>query len=229
LSNFALEGRCEKPQLKFENCSQLMITNVSPGCPDDLGLGFGNGIEFINTDDCLWIGHQRRTGNPSFSNNGTRNLVLDAASERNRFYNFRIVGNIANEIQDNGTDNYGEFYDVSALNLGMQFMGKLRQGSVNAQNLTGVSGLSGSGTVAKNLRGSVTVSGTSTSATVTFGTAEADASYFLTLTPVAESGTPVADSRRIRSITKNTTGFTVNLVAAPGAGNSVTYDWHLIR
>ncbi|MDD3927244.1 MAG: glycosyl hydrolase family 28-related protein [bacterium] len=221
-------GRGEKPQFRFSGCNNLTISAVSPGSPMDIGTSVGNGIEFINTDDCIWTGHYRRSGNTAFNSSGVKNLVLDASSGRNRFYNFLIVGTAAGEIQDSGTDNYGEFYDVSGVN-GWQYAGKLRRGSLNAADLSGISGLSGSSTIARNLRGSVTVSGTATGTAVTFGAAEADAAYFLTLTPVAEGGTPAAESRTVRTVTKTAAGFTVNLAAAPGAGNSVTYDWHLIR
>ncbi|MDD3926088.1 MAG: glycosyl hydrolase family 28-related protein [bacterium] len=234
ITGIGTEGRSEKPQIKFENCSQLVLTNVTPGCPDDTGCGWGNGIELVNTDDCIWTAHWRGRWKPAFylgPNHDYKNLVLDAACERNRFYNWLIVGSIANEIQDNGTDNYGEFYDVSGRKLGHQFMGKLCRGDVNVRDLSGLSGISGTGIAARNLRGTVTVSGTSVCADVTFGTGkeEIDAAYYLTLTPVTQTGIPADNSRRILSVDKSAAGFRINVMAAPGTGNSITYDWHLVR
>ena len=92
-----------------------------------------------------------------------------------------------------------------------------------------IGGLSGTATEAKNLRGAVTVSDMNTSALASFGTSEPDGNYYLTLTPTSVSGTPAAGANRIASIDKVTTGFTVHIEAAPGAGNSITFDWHLIR
>ncbi|MDD3926087.1 MAG: glycosyl hydrolase family 28-related protein [bacterium] len=210
------------PQLRLTGCRSLTINGVS------LGTSGGNGIEFINTDDCSWTGHYRSKSDIAFSSIGRKNLVLDAGSRHNRFYNFHINGLAAKEIQDSGIDNYCECYDVGSAK-GWQFVGKLHQGSTDAKSVSGISGVSAGSIAARNLRGSVTISGTAVSAPVTFAVSEQDTSYYLTLTPVGGKGIPVADSRVVKSITKKITGFTVNLAAAPGAGNSVTYDWQLFR
>lgn len=90
-------------------------------------------------------------------------------------------------------------------------------------------GLSAGAVASANLRGQVTVSGAATTATNTFGTAEADASYNITLTPVSSTGTPAAGSNRVLSVSKLGASFTVTVEAAPGVGNTVTFDWKLIR
>jgi len=96
-------------------------------------------------------------------------------------------------------------------------------------NLIGSKGISATTTSANNLRGSLTISGTAASGTVVFDTPEPDANYFLTVTPTTIGGTPNPGSNRIRSISKTERGFTVTLENAPGQGNIVTLDWHLIR
>ena len=77
--------------------------------------------------------------------------------------------------------------------------------------------------------GSVTVSNTNTTGTVTFKYAEPDANYKVICTPSSVSGTPAASSTIITRITKTTTNFVVTVAAAPGAGNSVTFDYIIGR
>jgi hypothetical protein len=77
--------------------------------------------------------------------------------------------------------------------------------------------------------GSVTLSGTSDSAGVTFAAPEVDTSYGLVVTPGALGGTPATGSSRIASITKTTTGFALRTEMAPGSGSSVTFDWNIVR
>ncbi len=81
----------------------------------------------------------------------------------------------------------------------------------------GVSGISGTATRANNLRGTASLTA-ATSVAVTFGTAEADASYFVQLTPSAANGGCWVTS-------KGTGGFTINF-NAPFTGS---VDWLLIR
>lgn len=77
------------------------------------------------------------------------------------------------------------------------------------------------------LSGSVTISGTDTTGSVTLSPAQADTNYYVTLGTRPVSGTPphvVADYGN-----KLTTGFDVTITAPPGAGNSVAVDWSLNR
>ncbi|MGH7295211.1 MAG: NosD domain-containing protein, partial [Polyangiaceae bacterium] len=90
-------------------------------------------------------------------------------------------------------------------------------------------GLSSTATPSANLSGQATCTGGSGA---TFGytlSTEEDTSYRLVLTPVGSTGTPAAWSNRAKSVSKTTTGGTVTLEADPGAGSSVTFDWHLLR
>lgn len=96
-------------------------------------------------------------------------------------------------------------------------------------NLIDSRGISATATSANNLRGSLTISDTATSGAVTFDRPESDANYFLTVTPTTIVGSPQLGSNRIRSITKTKSNFTVELELAPGKGNDVKFDWHLIR
>jgi len=89
--------------------------------------------------------------------------------------------------------------------------------ATNGHLLAGsVDGISGTSTLPRNLRGSCTFAA-STTCTVTFGVAEADANYFITLGPNA--------NKTFWWSAKATTGFTINA----SASSSDIVDWHLIR
>ena len=78
--------------------------------------------------------------------------------------------------------------------------------------------------------GQTTITGAATTAAVTFGGPEADTSYYVlaTITAVTDA-TPVAGSTTMWVTGKATTGFTLNLEAAPGGTDSVTVDWAVLR
>jgi hypothetical protein len=100
--------------------------------------------------------------------------------------------------------------------------------SIEHGKISGLKGLSGSQTAAKNLNGHVDISGSSTSGTVTFATAEVDASYLVTSLVVLDlAGTPATKSAKAASLA--TGGFTINLDAAPGSSNSVRVFWSVQR
>ena len=80
-----------------------------------------------------------------------------------------------------------------------------------------VKGVSGTATQANNLRGQVTFAGAAT-ATVTFGTAEDDATYF-----IATSGDV---NENFWATAKGTSGFTIN---SSNAASTANVDWILIR
>lgn len=80
-----------------------------------------------------------------------------------------------------------------------------------------------------NQRGQLTISEANTSGTATFTTEEADTNYSVFLTPVAITGAPASGAFTVKTVTKATTGITPTLVAAPGAGTSVTFDYIVVR
>lgn len=90
-------------------------------------------------------------------------------------------------------------------------------------------GLSGTDIQANNLRGTATVTGAATTATLTFTTNEADTSYFVTATAVSSTGGPAAGSNRVLSITKNVGSVVVNTEVAPGGAATVTFNVMIIR
>ena len=77
--------------------------------------------------------------------------------------------------------------------------------------------------------GTFTVSGASASAVVQFSRAFADTNYFVTATRRAITGAPAVGSDQIATITKATNQVTFTTQAAPGVGNSVSFDFHAIR
>jgi len=116
---------------------------------------------------------------------------------------------------------------ANIINIGSVF-GGLSSGSkvplqMNTDGITGLVSLSGTGTLARNLRGQLTITSGNPSGSVSFANSESDTSYYLSLTPVAGN----SGGNIIQSVSKNTGGFTVTLTA--NAGATITYDWHLIR
>lgn len=77
--------------------------------------------------------------------------------------------------------------------------------------------------------GQATISDLNTSVAVSLTPAESNTNYKVFLTPVATGGTPAANSTVITLVSKSTSSFTVNVQAAPGLTNSITFDWLLVR
>jgi hypothetical protein len=98
-----------------------------------------------------------------------------------------------------------------------------------AADLVNAPGLATGPTGANNLRGAVTVTNTSTSGVVTFATPEPDNNYFVVETPTTVTGSPPMASRHVIGVSKTQNGFTLTTEAAPGGGNSVTFDWKMVR
>jgi len=108
-----------------------------------------------------------------------------------------------------------------------QFAGKKLV--LEKRGITKIGGLSATTTEARNLSGDETVEGDATTVTIKFNTPELDKKYYLTVTPTTLTGTPTPGSTRVRSVVKDLNTATITLESAPGAGASVTFDWHLIR
>jgi hypothetical protein len=82
-------------------------------------------------------------------------------------------------------------------------------------------------TTIKTISGSVTISGTDTTAAVTFAEAQPDANYLIdSLSVGVGSGSPAMSSAWWSG--KLTTGFTIELSGPPGAGTSVKVDWSVV-
>jgi len=128
----------------------------------------------------------------------------------------------------------GNFIESTALPYLSQNNGGLEV-SVNSFDppyqtvLRNVTGVSTTGTAANNVRGSVTISGTATSAIVTFPTKETDTNFFITLGARTASGVPAVGALRASYSSPATTGFTIDIEAAPGGTASVTVNWLLTR
>ena len=96
--------------------------------------------------------------------------------------------------------------------------------------ISGLTGITGAaGPKPNNLRGTFTVDNTATTGVVTFGTAETNASYYLSVVPTDNTGAVAAGSNRVSNIAKTANGFTITVETAPGAGTTQRFDWFLIR
>jgi hypothetical protein len=94
-------------------------------------------------------------------------------------------------------------------------------------NLAGNTGGSGSYFAGiSNVLGGTTLFGAAVSSvSVTLPWSQANSNYKIALGAGVGSGNPAAGSMRPSWSNKGTSGFTINLEAAPGSGNSVNVDW----
>jgi len=79
------------------------------------------------------------------------------------------------------------------------------------------------------IAGTVQVSESNSSGVVQFSTAQPDENYVIILQAKTVSGTPATGAYTISSKTYTTAGFSFTLLAAPGAGTAITFDWQLVR
>ena len=108
-------------------------------------------------------------------------------------------------------------------------IGGVISGVDNVLHLAGIKGISTSQTKSRNLFGFVDITGTATTAAVTFGTAETDATYGAFFGVLHTAGTPASGSEAVYMTARATSGFTINLRAAPGVGNTVRVSWMIMR
>lgn len=74
--------------------------------------------------------------------------------------------------------------------------------------------------------GNLTISNTASTGSVTFGSPLGDANYAVALTTTPGTGSPAASL--VRLLSRSTTGFSVELSAAPGTGNSTIVPWVVV-
>lgn len=80
-----------------------------------------------------------------------------------------------------------------------------------------------------HVSGSVTISDIADSETINLSVPQPDPNYRAILQAVAFSGTPDDGAFTIKSKSYTANSFSVTLVAAPGLGNSVTFEWQMVR
>lgn len=83
--------------------------------------------------------------------------------------------------------------------------------------------------IAGLVSGTFTVSELDIGADLTFTIPQVDTDYRVTIQAISFTGSPTVSSFVIKTKTYLTTKFTAILFAAPGVGNSVTFEWQLIR
>lgn len=147
-----------------------------------------------------------------YMENVTNGAICDAGTLGNRV-DFNYTTGVTTLFTDNDGSNYyttdGDW--------------KLPGGLFN------VKAISSTATPGKNLCGIITISGASTTGTVTFANIETNTSYRAVACVTASTGTPAAGSTRLQISSKSVSGFTVVPEAAPGVGNSITVDWMILR
>ena len=79
------------------------------------------------------------------------------------------------------------------------------------------------------IQGQVTISDAATTGALTLTPAQADTTYFVTVTATAITGAPLAAAYTIKTVTKLVGSVTIELVAAPGVGTSITFDIQVQR
>ena len=82
---------------------------------------------------------------------------------------------------------------------------------------------------AANVDGTVTISDAAVGDTVAFAAAQADTNYTVMIQAKSITGAPATGAYTKQTKTYATGNFSFTLVAAPGAGTSITFDWQLVR
>lgn len=77
--------------------------------------------------------------------------------------------------------------------------------------------------------GSAEIDETNNAFEVVFSIPQANDRYAVAITAIGSTGSPGVNAFVVKAVTKTRTGFTFQLFAAPGAGNSVTFDWQVQR
>jgi hypothetical protein len=188
----------------------------------------------INSDsnrlhDCNLSG----TGNITISN-GDRNsfignyvsgdVTISGAGNTTRTYitpDNRLIGTVTDNGNDtvnlrNPSDMYWKASGLKRLQIAVGSTVDFTS-DIQALRFAQVKGISSTSTQANNLRGQETFASAATKA-VTFGTAEANASYFITVAGNVDE--------RFWVTSKGTGGFTLN---SSNATSTAVVDWHLIR
>jgi hypothetical protein len=222
---------------RFENLTTCLVTDGFAATPSQPITMMGNTIISSVTN---YVDAGGDLDYQSFDSSVTPNFVYPQFAGRNGLFirNVPVASGVPGlRVIATGAANGGSI--ALARSNGTTIDGLLSQRtgggmdinspSSSAVRVAHVLGISGSGTYANNLRGTVTVSELNTTATVTFSTNESDASFQVVLTAKSSTGTPAAGSNRVLSYTTATTGFTITVEAAPDTGNTVTFSWILIR
>lgn len=76
---------------------------------------------------------------------------------------------------------------------------------------------------------SASIEGLATQVTIDLEVDQGSTGYQVLLQVTGRTGTPAADSDQVDRIVKEAKRFTVVFKAAPGAGNSITFDWQTRR
>lgn len=76
---------------------------------------------------------------------------------------------------------------------------------------------------------SLTVAASQTEATYTFAEAQPDTSYFVVLSVASTTGTPAIDSTLVIGRVDTVDDFTITVNASTGLGNTVTFNFLLLR
>lgn len=80
-----------------------------------------------------------------------------------------------------------------------------------------------------SIYGTFDISETDIGIELTFTEEQPDTDYRVIVQPVSNSGSPANNAFILKEKTYATDKFTAIMLAAPGAGNTITYEWQLIR
>ena len=187
----------------------------------DVGGIFETGVNAVITTggDGVFVGDWVETG--SFS--GSHFRIGDSRTT--------IIGTHGSTIANVDAYSAGQFpaRNNKILMQGASVIGNVVTPDGGVQYYSGSIGGSITADAPQNLRGIAQISGANTSTTVTFVNTEPNTSYYIVATPVSSTGSPAAGSNRVTSISKSTTGFTINVEAAPVGAATVTFDWVMVR
>jgi hypothetical protein len=215
--------------LYFRNVNTFNIYGFTPeGCVDGLNVA-SSASGFIHLGEAQYSGYAVNfTANTCSSMSVFLPSLIGGTAINTTYYNPNTY--LSNSYRLNGSSdgtisNY--YYSIASTYTYGQAVTETANGggydrtlrtydNDKLQRLYNVGSISAGGTVGTNLRGTATFAAATTKA-VTFGTAEPDASYYVTLSGNAAGYCWVTS--------KSTTGFTINC----SASNSNAVDWILIR
>ena len=215
----------------------IQIDNASTDVPGRtsesnqiIGGTFGGGanwdINIVGGNGTVVSGVRFGTGNVNISA-GVNNTVLLPCNGT-----IPTVTNNGNSTLDMTTPGKIKMYASAAHRFlidAVDPVGAVISGPDDLLHLAGLRGISTTQVRPRNLFGFVDISGTSTSAAVTFATAESDQAYGAFFGVWNSVGTPASGSEAVYMTARATTGFTINLRAAPGAGSTVRVHWMIVR
>lgn len=156
--------------------------------------------------------------------------VVSIAFWLNQFYQYAFLQNAV--LTASGQSQAGTFDPTTLPDPASSTVAKAQNTANQAFILANAAKVEADGLLRRVIAsGQFTVTGAATgpAAALALPVTEPDTNYQVIATAASSTGAPVTSSFIVASTAKTTTTFTPTLAAAPGAGNSVTFDYFVVR